>query len=120
MVPDKDGAADVVFLGAGRTALALFDSKGLLDFPMILLNLPADGTQAMRIVSRILRKVVGHDPFRAVFIDHDPEQFKFLVARESMDFDEFPMPAVVVAPFQVADGFVFVFAAAVIDFPVAF
>ena len=75
VAPDQDGAADVVLLGAGQAALALLDAEGLLGFALILLNLPADGTHILRIAEGVLRKVVGHAPFRAAVSSHDPEQF---------------------------------------------
>lgn len=65
----------MVLLRAGQAALAWLDAEGLLGFAVILLNLPADGTHILRIEEGVLRKVFGHDPFRAAVFSHDPEQF---------------------------------------------
>jgi hypothetical protein len=120
MAPNQNGTTDVIFLGAGQTALAFLDAQGWLDFAVILLNLSANGTQALRIVRWILSKVVGDDPVRAAVISRDPEQFYLFAPWKPMDFNELSMPEFVATPIQVADGPIGAFSTTVIDFPVAF
>ena len=87
------------FLCAGRPAFTLFSSKGLLDFLVILLNLPTNGTHVMRIGNRVLRQIVCHDPFRAVF-SRDPEQFHFFGARKPVDFHSLTLQNFYLTPRQ--------------------
>ncbi len=64
--PDQQRARDVVALDARFATLTLLDARQLLDFSVILLNLPTKGARLLRARSRILSQLVGYDPFRAV------------------------------------------------------
>ena len=65
MIPDQRHTPYVILLSPCHPALALLNTQGLLNFSMILLNLPANGTQRVRGVRRSLCQVVRHNPFRA-------------------------------------------------------
>jgi len=85
--PDQHGARDVIALDSRLATLAPLQTRDLFDFPVQLLNLPADGTHLLRVSRRMLSHIVGHDVVRAVFRDHEPEQLKAMAFWEIFDVD---------------------------------
>ncbi len=77
--PDGNGGSNVVALCPLASALATFNARCLLFFPMKPLNIPSDGTLPQGIVSVILSHIVGHDIFRSVGGNSYPEQFQIIV-----------------------------------------
>ena len=63
--PHQQGTRDVVALDARFATLALLNARELLEFTVILLDLPAKSARLLRALGGITRKVVGHDPVRA-------------------------------------------------------
>jgi len=84
----------------------------LLDFPAYFTHIP-DGD------CRILGKLVGGDVFRAV-CRRNPEQFHFVIHRESMYFYKLAAQHFVAEPFQVGNSLVGGFALAVVHLAVGF
>jgi hypothetical protein len=59
--------------------LTRFNSSGLLQLAVKLLNLPTHGTHLLRVIRGVLSQVVSDDILRLVARDNDAEQFHLLV-----------------------------------------
>ena len=86
--PNEHCASDVIALDPCLTALAALDSGELFDFPVKLLNLPAQGTRLLRAPRQILRKVVRHDRVRAVGRHLNAKQFYLVFFGKISDLDD--------------------------------
>lgn len=98
-------AADMVFLGAGLSALAFLQAERLLPLPVVLLDFPADAANILDGDGGILGMVVGGHVLRAVF-RRNPEQLHLVVHRESLYFDMLAAQPFVTGQFQVGNRLV--------------
>ena len=117
--PDQQGAGDMITLDAGFAPLARLDSRQLLDFAVILLDLPAKSARLLCALRRILSQIVGHDPFRAARRHHNPKEFHFVVAGKAANLDQLAAFQFGMAPFQFGNMAIRPLPAAVINHTVA-
>ena len=85
--PDQNGTADMITLNAREAALAVLDASNLFGFAVKLLNLPAQGTHLLSVLSGSLRPIVGSDEVRALGGEHQPEQFHLMAFGKILDVD---------------------------------
>ena len=117
--PDQQGAGDMITLDARFATLARLDSRQLLDFAVILLDLPAKGARLLCAFRRILSQIVGHDPFRAARRHHNPKEFHLVVAGKAANLDQLAPFQFDLAPFQFGNMAIRPLPAAVINHAVA-
>ena len=77
--PHQQGTRDVVSLDARFATLALLNARELLEFTVILLDLPAKSARLLRALGGITSQIVGHDPFRAARRHLNPEEFHLVI-----------------------------------------
>src|SRR5215210_1569265 len=98
--PHQQCTPYVISLDAPAATLAVLYPRQLLCLPMKLLDLPAHGTHLSSVLRGILRKIVGHNPFRAARSNHYPEELHLAVLWESLDLYKLALPSLPIAPVQ--------------------
>ena len=86
--PHQQGTRDMVALNARFAVLTRFDSRQLLEFAVILLDLPAKSARLLCALCGITSKVVGHDPVRAARRHHNPEKFHLVIFGKAAHFNQ--------------------------------
>ena len=81
-------------------ALAAFNPPDLLGFAMKLLNLPAPAAHVLNGWCPNLSHLIGDKIVPALGGQHNPEQFHFLLAWQSLQFDGFAAVAFLRRPEQ--------------------
>lgn len=118
--PHQQRASDMVALDSCFAALALLDAGQLLDFAVILLDLPTKGARLLCVLGRITSQVVGHNQFRAVRRHRNPEEFHFVVFGKAAHLDQLAAFEFLFAPLQIRHMAIRLRSTAVVDHAVAF
>ena len=109
----------MVVLNARFAALTRFDSRQLLEFAVILLNLSAKSARLLCALCGITSKVVGYDPVRAARRHHNPEKFHLVIFGKAAYLDQLAVLPFLLAPLQVRDMAIRPCSAAIVHHTVA-
>src|SRR3990172_6777230 len=89
--PNQNSTGNMVSDNSRFATLTTFQPSQLFGFSVKLLDLPTKATHLLYSLRVVLRHVVGHNIVRALGRKHYSEEFHFMTARKSFDFDDFAM-----------------------------
>lgn len=118
--PNQHSTGNVISDDPGFAALATFQASQLLGFTVKLLDLPTKATHLLYGLRVVLRHVIGYDIIRALGRKHHPEEFHFVIARKTLDLDNFAALLLGFCPFERIDSSVRLRTARIIDLAVVF